>query len=172
MVLKQKDYDAAYFGDTIESGGLRHDAGYRYYLKLILQKPYQKRCDRFINAASGKILELGCGVGTYARKGRVQGLDWTAIDVSNWCKRHEVTTIIENDALTFLQAQTNNSFDWIVSWGFIECLKDSDLKTMKDEMNRVCINQKHFSYTNPNSQYYNIDVKSKITDVRDIIDRD
>lgn len=175
MELTQAEYNAAYFGDDDERAGARHDAGYSNYLHLVTEKPYIKRPDRVFNAVSGRILELGCGVGTYAEMARSptrtrRALDWTALDWSNWCKRHEVTLIIEQDALSYLQAQADNSFDYIVSFGFIECLADSDLGVMKTEMDRVAINQMHLTYVNPNSLFYNTSVKSRITEAIDLVE--
>lgn len=168
MVLTIDKYDAAYFGDVITSGGLRHEAGYSNYLEIVKEKPYLKRADRAFNAVSGKILELGCGVGTYAKEALNRGLDWTALDSSNWCKRHEVTKIIEQDALTYLRSQANNSFDYIVSFGFIECFDNGGLEALKTEMDGVGRNQLHYTYKKPNPLYYNTSVKSRITEAQDI----
>lgn len=171
MILSRSQYDAAYFGDIIESGGLRHEAGYTYYLDLIKEKPYLKRSDRVFNTASERILELGCGIGTYAKIALSRGLDWIALDWSLWAKQHEVTPIIEEDALTYLLAQANNSFDYIVSFGFIECFTDGQLLVLKNEMDRVGINQIHLTYENPNPLYYNTSVKSRILDAIDLVER-
>ena len=169
MVLKLSDYNAAYFGDIKESGGSRHDAGYSEYLDIVKEKPYLKRCERVLNVVSGRILELGCGIGTYARIARSRGLDWTAIDSSDWCKRHEVTNIIKTDALSYLKSQSDNSFDYVVSFAFIECLGDTELRIIKKEMDRVGIKQLHYSYENPNPTYYNTSVKRRISKAENII---
>lgn len=169
MVLNNSEYNAAYYGDVKESGGLRHDAGYSNYLEIIKEKAYLKRSEDVLNKVSGKILELGCGVGTYAKLAREKGLDWTAIDFSEWCKRHEETQIIKAEAESFLLSQADNSFDYIVSFAFIECLKDDDLRVMQIQMDRVGIKQIHSTYKNPNPLYYNTSVKSRIPEALNVV---
>ena len=169
MVLDRLDYNAAYFGDDSERNGSRHDAGYSDYLDIVKEKPYLRRANRVFSTVSGKILELGCGIGTYAKIAKDAGFNWTALDFSDWCYRHRETRIIKQDALSYLKAQRDNSFDYIVSWGFIECLSDEELRIMKTEMDRVATNQMHLSYKNPNSLYYNTEVKTRIDGVLNII---
>lgn len=154
MVLAKSDYDAAYFGDIEESGGLRHDAGYSNYLEIVKEAGYQKRSDYVLSKVSGRILELACGVGTYVRLAKQRGLDWVAVDASDWCKRHEEAPLIEQDALTYLQSQSDNSFDWIVSFAFLECLSPSQLLQYYKETKRVGKNQIHSVYKSPNPKYY------------------
>lgn len=136
---------------------------------MVKDKPYLKRADRVLKVVSGKILELGCGVGTYAKEARKQDLDWTAIDVSPWCKRHEATPIIKQDAMTYLQSQPNDSFDYVVSFALMECFDDVEIQKLKIEMDRVGRNQIHLTYKNPNPRYYNTSVKSRIPEAKNLV---
>lgn len=146
---------AAYFGDMKASGGLKHEAGYSNYLDSVKQSGYLKHAEYVLDKVSGKILELGCGIGVYAKEGISRGLDWTAVDILTWCKEHEVTSIIKSDALAYLQTQDDNSFNWIVSFAFLECIPNPDLLQLYNEMKRVAsTGQIHSTYKSPNSTYY------------------
>lgn len=145
-------FDAAYFGLDPD---LKRNSGYDNYLELIKEIPYLKRADRALSKVSGKILELGCGVGTYQKLAEKKGLDWLGIDSSTWCYQNKVTEITFSDALDFLKSQKDNSFDFIVSFAFLECQNEKQLQLIKNQMDRVAKNQLHYCYKNPNPDFYN-----------------
>lgn len=171
--LTSKDFSPAYFGDIEESRGLRHDAGYTNYLELetnyIAERNIKKFFTRHNIPKTVRVLELGSAVGFMGKIAKQEGhTDWVCVDWSNWCKRHEVYPVIEQDALTFLTSQDDNSFDYIISKAFLECFNDDALKILKIEMDRVGKNQIHYLYKEPNPLYYNTSVKLIISEARDI----
>lgn len=161
MVLNRNKYNAAYFGDVIESGGTRHDAGYSNYLELqtnyIARRNIKKFLTRHNIPKNAKVLELGAGVGFMGLVATEEGYtDWTCVDWSNWAKRHEVFPVIEESAIVYLQAQTDNSFDYIVSRAAIECIPQNKLQTLAIETKRVAPKQIHSTFLAANLTFYNI----------------
>jgi len=161
MVLQRNKYDAAYFGDVIESGGTRHDAGYTNYLELHTNWKQKLQIQKFLTRhnipKTSKILELGAGVGFMGKIATEEGYtDWTCVDWSNWAKRHEVYPVTEEDGLVFLQAQTDNAFDYIVSRAFLECIPSNQLQNYATEGKRVATNHIHTTFLSANTQYYEI----------------
>ena len=84
------------------------------------------------------------------------------------CRLHEETKIIQQDALSFLNNQPKNSFDYIVSFAFLECFSNDDLKFLKLQMDRVAKKQIHYCFKDPNPIYYNTEVNSIISEVKTI----
>jgi len=172
MVLTTDQYDAAYFGDTVESGGLRHDAGYSDYLETTKKfeankfgKVFNRKAEEWkklletLGLENTQITELGGGTGTLAATMLEDGFDWTCVDVSNWCFRHKEIpdeNFIEQDALTYLGLQGNNQIGAIVTTRFIDCLDDTDAQIMIDEMRRTTRKQVHVVDEQANATFYNI----------------
>jgi len=174
MVLTTDEYDAAYFGDVIESGGLRHDAGYSNYLEQVKKTRFlESNPDRKFNPTaemikklldlenikSSSIVELGGAVGDLAQSMLADGFNWTVVDVADWCDRNKIIpaqNFVLSDALTYLQKQSNNSIGTIVSVRFMDCLADVDVQILIDEMRRTTNNQIHFIDELPNPLFYNI----------------
>jgi len=115
VFLNRNKYGAPYFGDVIESGGLRHDAGYSDYLGFAIgwkeRLIIQKFLTRHNIPKNVRILELGASIGFMGKVATEEGYtNWTCVDWSDWCKRHEVFTIIEEDALVYLNSIPDNSY--------------------------------------------------------------
>jgi len=174
MVLLPSEYDAAYFGDVIESGGLRRDAGYSDYLQEVQKyrfnpanptKPFNptaemwKKLLEVEGLENAQITELGGATGALGVSMLDDGFDWTVVDVANWCFRHKQVpdiNFIEQDALSYLQAQGNNSIGAIVSVRFMDCLADVDAQILIDEMRRKTQQQIHFIDEVANVLFYNV----------------
>lgn len=164
MVLNRNKYNAAYFGDITESDGLRHVAGYSNYLEQIRNSIHKKRIEDFIKKHNiqvrDKVLELGAGIGYYCEIALAKGIEWNCLDVSQWCYDHAKletqSRFILQDAVTYLPTLVDNSYDYIVSFGFIECFEDSIIRTIIPILNRVAIKQIHSFYKKEPNQYYNI----------------
>lgn len=176
MVLTTDEYDAAYFGDVVESGGLRHDAGYTDYLEQSRKqsfnesnpgKVFNKRSEGFKKLLETEgledtqIVELGGGPGDLAEVMLEDNFDWTVVDVSPWCQAHSSPFIpaqnfILQDAQSYLEAQNNNSIGAIVSARFIECLDDTQAQALFTEIRRVTQKQIHFVSEIANPLFYNV----------------
>lgn len=161
MVLNRNKYDAAYFGDLDESGGTRHTAGYSNYLELETNYVTRRNIVAFLTRhnipKTAKILELGAGVGFMGLVATEQGYtDWTCVDWSNWAKRHEVFPVIEEEAQTYLELQTDNFYDYIISRAAIECVPQNKLQALAIEAKRVAVKQIHSTYLAANLTFYNI----------------
>lgn len=142
MVLNRNKYDAAYFGDVIESNGTRHVAGYTDYLELENNWKTRRQIVRFLARhaipLNAKVLELGCGNGFMKLVATEQGYtDWTAVDWSAWCKLHEVAPIIEEDGVVFMDAQPADTYDYIISRAVLECIPDNQLQATSVAILRV-----------------------------------
>ncbi len=161
MVLTRNTYDAAYFGDVSESAGLRHDAGYSDYIQQQTNYIVRRRIIAFLRRhnipKSAKILELGAGVGFMGLVATEEGYtDWTCVEWSNWCKRHEVFPIVEEDAFIYVTAQAPSSFDYIITRAFIECFAQNDLGGIVGRFATVADKQIHSTYASAKAQFYNI----------------
>ena len=161
MVLDTSRYDAAYFGDTIESGGLRDINGYTSYLERIKKNRFDEGQESFpynsqvhdlltkfesINLSNFTFLDIGGAVGWLGDylKNKRNALSYDVLDVSNWCFRNkvpEVDNFIEGDARTVLPTLGRNAYDVIISTQFLECIDDADLPDLIDNMNRVAQRQ-------------------------------
>ena len=107
---------------------------------------YQK-AQRFIERgglAGRKIIELGCAFGSLVRWLRQQGADAYGLDLS-WPISQGIALwpelepyLIVADARTWLPTQGRNSWDAIISRGFLDCQTDADLVVMIPEINRIC----------------------------------
>jgi len=175
VFLTISEYDAAYFGDLVESGGLAHDAGYTDYLEKVNRKhrfdvgtpnkPYNvkneghKKLLETEGLENAAIVELGGGTGTLGQVMIEEGFTWHVVDVANWCFRHKVIPDInftEQDALSYLQAQGNNSIDAIFSTSFMVIFDTPDLQPLIDEMRSKSKRQIHFIEERPNPTYYQV----------------
>ncbi len=159
MVLNINQYDAGYYGD-VESD-LKRKSGYSNYLEqqsqALIQKRLQTFLDRYNIPKNAKILELGAGCGHLAKLARENGYtNWIAVDWSAWCQANKVfDSLIKQDALSYLQTQPDNSFDYIISRALVECFSANDLVKFLDECSRVGTNQIHDTFPDPNPNYYN-----------------
>lgn len=174
MVLTTDQYDAAYFGDTVESGGLRHDAGYSDYLEATAKNRFNennptknfnplaeewKKLLENEGLENAAIIELGGGTGTLAAAMLEDGFDWTVVDVANWCFRHKEVpdeNFIEQEAIAYLEAQGNNSIEAIVSSRFLVCFDDATLVNLISLMRSKSQQQVHIIDENPNGTFYNV----------------
>lgn len=172
-ILQTSDYDAAYFGDTAESGGFKNIAGYSHYLEKAgektradegnFNKPYNikreglKKSFEAFGLENSSITQLGGGCGHLGALMIEEGFTWHVVDASNWCFRHKVIPDInftESTALDYLALQGNNSLDVIMTTRFLVCLSDPDIQILIDEMRRTTRNQVHFVDERPNPAWY------------------
>lgn len=104
------------------------------------------------------MLELGAAIGFMGKIATEEGYtDWTCVDWSAWAKANEVYPVTEQDALSYLQAQADNSFDYVISRALLECVDAKDLDTLITECNRVATSKQiHTTYNEAPAQYYNI----------------
>ncbi len=158
MVLATSRYNAAYFGDTAESSGLKDVAGYTGgYLERAgeryrfdegqEQSPYNPILKNAVSiginfdVSNKKILDIGGAVGFVGEYLKDDGASiYDVLDVSNWCFRHAIPIVdnfLEGDALTILPTLKNNEYDIIISRQFLDCIDDTNLPTLISEMNRV-----------------------------------
>jgi len=154
--LTRAEYDGAYFGDP--ESDIRRKAGYSNYLELDtnwkLKKKYQDFIDKHKLQLSGRILELGAAVGYFGKIARENNLNIVSVDWSQWCYDNKCSDLTNEDALTFLKAQPDSTFDIIVSFHFIECLTDEQAKELEIEMKRVAPKQIHVTQRDPNEKWY------------------
>lgn len=173
LALTTDEYDAAYFGDTDESGGLKHIAGYSNYLEKANEKsrfdtgnegnPYNikrenlKKTLETLGLENTSITQLGGGCGHLGAEMIEEGFTWHVVDVSNWCFRHKVIpdeNFTEQEALPFLQAQGNNSLGAILTTRFMVVLATADIQPLIDEMRRTTREQVHFIDEQANPEFY------------------
>jgi len=148
--MKKLIFDKYYFGDCDKPA-------YSNYLEYTKTNQFRKIFEDSSKLLSGKILELGCGIGTYKRFALEKNMDWIALDSSDWCYRNKEVKFILSDALEYLQI-TQKKYDFIVSFNFLECNSTEYLHNLKIFMNEHSKNQIHYSTKNPNPDYYNQDV--------------
>lgn len=162
MVLNQSEYNEIYFKKTvIDNIEQNHVAGYTNYIRQHTDWIEKRTIQRFLKRhnipKTAKILELGAAVGFMGKIATEEGYtNWTCVDWSAWCKANEVYPIIEQPALTFLKAQADNSFDYIISRSFLECFANNDISKLVAHFARVTLKQIHTTNLNARSDYYTI----------------
>lgn len=159
MVLKRDEYDAPYFG--ADESDLKRKSGYSNYLELQINWVAEKRWKDFIVKhnlkSTDKILELGGAVGHFAKVARKQGLKVVCVDWSQWCLDNKmISNLIQEDALTYLQSQPDDSFDVVVSFAMLDCIPIDQLSLLYQEIKRVAPKQIHQIYQGRNPRYYNV----------------
>lgn len=131
-------------------------------------------------ALSGlKVLELGCAFGSLVRALRLCGVNAYGLDLAwpigvalgdiprpseyppeaVWPELRPY--LIVSDALTYLQSQSQGSWDVILSIGFLECFSDADLTSLISEMYRVAKSQIHIVDPTTDPIYYNCKTLTK-----------
>ncbi len=157
-MLSRKQYDDAYFGDP--KSDLRRRSGYSDYLYQVDIDFCNKWKDFIVEhelKSTGKILELAGGVGYFAKLAREDGLDVTCVDWSQWCYDNKlISDLINEDALTYLKSQKDNSFDVVVSFFFLDCIAKKQIPLISKEIKRVAKKQIHWIYPRRNADYYNV----------------
>ena len=157
-MLSREQYDGAYFGDL--KVDLIRRSGYSDYLRT-LEIDFTNRWKDFIVKhnlkSSDKILELGGGVGHFAKIAREHGLGVTCVDWSKWCYDNKlISDLIYEDALTYLKSQKDNSFDIVISFFFLDCIAKKQIPLISKEIKRVAPKQIHTIYSTRNADYYNV----------------
>lgn len=158
MTLSEESFDAAYFGD-VESDLIRK-SGYLDYLatktNYIQKGIYEKFISNHGPKPENKILELGAGVGYFGKIARMNGLNVKCVDISQWCYDHRLhPDFVKASAFKYLKTLGSKSYDYIISFGFLECLDDAKLQALIILMNRVAKKQIHCLYDLGNPKYYN-----------------
>ena len=159
MTLAEESYDAAYFGD-VESDLIRK-SGYLDYLALKTNYIQGKIYEKFISThgfkPEDKMLELGAGVGYFGKIAWINGLNVKCVDVSQWCydrKMHH--DFVKASVFQYLKTLKNKSYDYIISFGLLECFDDAKLQALIILMNRVAKKQIHCMYGIGDPKWYNL----------------
>lgn len=109
-----------------------------------------------------KVIDLGCGFGSLVRYLRQLGANAYGLDLSYpisqgialWPELEPY--LIVADARIWVPAQTHNSWDAIISRGFLDCLTDTELTAIIPAMNKTCkFTQIHGVDPNDNPEWYN-----------------
>lgn len=150
LSLKRIEYDDVYFGERKS-----HYSNYLESSQNSLQKAFIEKFIKKNNfGPDDKILELGAGIGFFGKIAQAKGLKfWYCIDWSKWCKANQVYGIVDQDAIKYLKELLDDSFDYIVSFGFLECCDDGYLAKLIPEMKRVGKKQIHGMYLSGNESY-------------------
>ena len=130
--------------------------GYSNYLEhaqsWIQKEFYEKFIKRHQFKPTDRILELGAGIGYFGKIGGVNGLDILCTDDAQWCYDNKVYgQFLKREALEFMWTEGSDAYDYIVSFGFLECLNDDQLSNLIDGMKRVGKNQIHCVHLKGNS---------------------
>lgn len=184
-ILQPNEYDASYFDG--KNYGVTHPAGYSCYANTQynqvglfsptvpieqstgnvfgdLCKAFNiKLTNRFVGK---KLLVIGCAYGFEVKAFRDLGIDAWGIDVSSFAISQAESSIQSylqvGDIRTAILSMGRNSYDYIFSHYFMECMSDSDLVTLIPELNRVARSgQVHTVTTNSNPDYYNVKTLSQ-----------
>ena len=158
MTLAEESFDAAYFGDP--ECDLIRKCGYLDYLTLKTNHIQKEIYEKFLLAHAfrpdDKILELGAAVGFFGKVAGMNGLNVKCVDVSQWCYDHRIhTDFVKASAFKYLKTLGSKSYDYIISFGFLECLDDVKLQDLIVLMNHVAKKQIHCLYDMGPPKYYN-----------------
>lgn len=172
MTLQPSEYDASYFDGNLQS--LKHNAGYTRYKKwhrrcadiLPVEEStgefwgdVAKKMTQLWNLQGKKILDIGCAYGFIVEALRNQGVDAYGIDVSQYAYDQADPAIqpylTVADARTHLSNYRKFEFDAVFSRWFLDCMDDSDIPDLVDELNRITKQQVHIINPNLNPTYYN-----------------
>lgn len=167
-VLDPSEYDASYFDGASQT--LRHNAGYSSYERWVRgdgNNPddageqwaeIARRLSANNRFQNQTVLEVGCAKGFVVEDLRALGIQAFGLDVSAYAIGEADPSVqpylTVGDALTVLSSYSRNQFDWLFSMRFFECIPDSDIQPIIDEMKRVSRNQFHQIGTSENPLYY------------------
>ena len=126
---------------------------------------WYQRAQKFIEhggLAGLKVLELGCAFGSLVHYLRNLGANAYGLDLS-WPISQGIALwpelqpyLIVADARAWMPTQARNSWDAIISRGFLDCLTDAELATLIPAMNKACkFQQVHVIDPDDESEYYN-----------------
>jgi 2-polyprenyl-3-methyl-5-hydroxy-6-metoxy-1,4-benzoquinol methylase len=108
------------------------------------QEPYLRRVIRrhFPRDSKARILDLGCGHGTFLHFCRLEGYDWAiGVDRSpqQVAKAHElgIPGVQEGDLMATLKAASDASQDVVITFDVIEHFSKEELLPLIDEVRRV-----------------------------------
>ena len=144
MLITPEYYDAEYYGHSdkkkpyMKDGKLEHYASYQSY------GPWSG-WDYIISAIKKifdpvKILDVGCGTGSFVHYAINAGLDCTGIDYSQWCIDHPYKKakghIFKADALEL--PFEDSEFDFILCTDMMEHIFWENVQDTINEIYRVC----------------------------------
>ena len=182
-ILQPTEYDIKYFDpkNPLNTSGLEHVAGYSKYSRVQYNQVSTRHVptledstgtifgdlckgmnimvnSRFIGK---KLLVLGCAYGFEVEGFRALGIDAWGIDVSAYAISQAKPAVLPYlevaDARTKLATYKRNSWDYVFSRWFLECMSDADLTTLIPDMNFICkSDQVHIVSTLSPPDYYNI----------------
>lgn len=126
---------------------------------------FQYQAQRFIERGGlvGRtVIDLGCGFGSLVYWLNQQGADAWGLDLSYPISQAQVlwpaiaNKFIVADARIWVPAQAKNSWDGVISRGFLDCLTDTELEAIIPELNRICkFLQVHAVDPSNDPEYYN-----------------
>jgi hypothetical protein len=178
-VLQPSEYDASYFEGGEQT--YAHNAGYTHYHRVQYNQRgmyaptvpieestgnvYGDLCKVFnikLNArfVGKKLLVIGCAYGFEVKAFRDLGVNAWGIDVSAFAISQAESSIQPylqvGDIRTAILSMGRNSYDYIFSRWFLECMSDTDLAALIPELNRVNKSgQVHNINTDMRTDYYN-----------------
>ena len=113
---------------------------------------------------SGKVLELGCAMGSWVEAMRRTGLEAYGLDLpwpidfalANLWPELE-PCLVKADARDYLSSSVRRKGEWdfIVSWNFLECLSDKDLRLVVPKLDYVAKDQIHIIDPRADGEFYN-----------------
>jgi len=106
-----------------------------------------------------KVLELGCAKGFLVKALRDLGVKAFGIEWSQYATDESVIPVnyrFVGDVRTDLVVQPQNTFDLVCSWGFFECLDETEIANVVSNCNRISKKQIHIFSLGANPNYYNI----------------
>lgn len=183
-VLNQSQYDEAYFEGHL---GPSHQAGYHRYHR----EEWPRVAIGFLGLSEGdstgsyfgdlakglhirndfqnaSVLDVGCGYGFLVAGLRSAGIEAYGVDLPYPISQADpsvVQYLTVSDALTYLQGQSRNAFDFIVSRWFLETQSDADIELLVPELNRVCkVTQLHIIFPGTNPAWYNVKTQAEWRD--------
>lgn len=172
-VLQPSEYDASYFDGN--SQPLRHNAGYSKYKRWYrnegensLGEFWKDKAAHWANhlvLAGKSVLDVGCAKGFLVEDLVDMGVDAYGIDVSSYAietaedsaklRRPDLADrFYVGDVRTALSQFSRNQFDVLLSFRFLECIDETDLANLIDDMNRISKLQIHVIDEQANDLYY------------------
>lgn len=162
------DFNNPYFWGR----GGNMEGGYGYYLPVRCAHHDDLATDQWLAKAQWMIdhgslvgrtvIDLGCGFGSIVRYLRQLGADAYGIDLSYpisqgvalWPELEPYLMV--GDVRVWLPTQGKNSWDVIISRGFLDCLTDAELATLVPAMNNAAkFQQIHSVDPSDDPEYYN-----------------
>ena len=166
-ILKPEEYDASYFDG--ETQPTQHGAGYSNYERWKRHEGVNSLGEYWKDRARGlvdqlqlegkKTLELGCAKGFLVKDMNEMGVNAFGLDVSAYAisnAEDEKTRLklFQGDARTALAQFKDNEFDFLFSLRFLECIPETDLPSLMNEIKRISVQHHHVTSKDANQDFY------------------